>query len=118
MGFIEEKHGRVSIERRGESFKIHADYGRDADGNPVTGALADGWRERPHPEFMNDDIDDLIAALTEARDKMRGIEPIAPEVFLGGTPSVGRESPCGEHALLEARGLQGVPGCDGRRVTR
>lgn len=31
------------------------------------GPFAEHWRDTPHPEFLNEDIDDLIAALEELR---------------------------------------------------
>lgn len=100
MGFCEERHGRVSIERRSESFKIHAGYGYD-DGERVYGAFAERWRDQPHPEFKNEDIDDLIAALTEARDKMRGITPVKPEVF-GSIDHILHSSEYAYHAFMDA----------------
>ena len=64
MGFCMDKHGRVSIETRRESFKIHREYTNDALGRQ--------WRECPHPEFMLTELDDLIAALVEARARLTG----------------------------------------------
>lgn len=69
MGLCMPDHGRVSVELRRESFIVHADYAHDEVGNPAAGALAERWRGKPHPEFELRDIDDLIAALTEARDE-------------------------------------------------
>lgn len=66
MGLCMEHHGRVLVEVRGESFKIHAGYAG------INDALAALWSRYPHPEFIVDDIDDLIAALQEARTHIRG----------------------------------------------
>lgn len=49
----------------------------DDDGSPVDQVddyhpLGRTWREHPHPEFDNDDLDDLIAALSDYRSKLEG----------------------------------------------
>lgn len=84
MGFVREPHGTVALETRRESFVIHPGYGYDETGNEpsnlvsINGELevrenfARGWRDRPHPEFTYDSLDDLIAALTELRDERSG----------------------------------------------
>lgn len=71
MGFIRDRYGRITIETRRESFIVHTNYGYDADGNEHSddlGSFGRHWRESCHPEFLNDDIDDLIAALQDARE--------------------------------------------------
>lgn len=78
MGFIHEQHGRVAIETRRESFIVHMGYGYDPSGNErddSLGAFGRHWREMPHPEFLHEDLDDLITALTEIRDRRRGGRP-------------------------------------------
>jgi hypothetical protein len=70
MGFIHEDVGRISIETRRESFIIHPNYGYNVEGNEHSedlGSFGRHWRESPHPEFLNDDLDDLIAALEHVR---------------------------------------------------
>lgn len=81
MGFIREAHGRVAVEERRESFTIHPGYGYDDTGNEhsdlvtVAGERVERvsfcreWREGGHPEFLYDDLDDLIAALTALREE-------------------------------------------------
>ena len=64
MGFCGDKHGRVSVETRRESFKIHRGHTDDALGRT--------WQRFPHPEFENAELDDLIAALVEARARITG----------------------------------------------
>ena len=70
MGLVMSDHGNVSVELRRESFIIHAGYDTTPEGKPATGPHAEGWR-RPHPEFLKADLDDLIAALVEARERLR-----------------------------------------------
>lgn len=66
MGRILNDVGRVAVEIRRESFIVHAAY----DERPKEDALATAWREGEHPEFMVEDLDDLIAALIAARDHL------------------------------------------------
>lgn len=77
MGHIHEPHGRITIETRRESFIIHPSYGYDADGNEHSdelGSFGVSWREHPHPEFLNSDAKDLVAALTAMLD-LQGAQP-------------------------------------------
>jgi hypothetical protein len=73
MGMCLKDFGNVSIEVRRESFIVHPSYGytTDADGDKVHTSNSDhfgkSWRERPHPEFMLEDLDDLIKALQDAK---------------------------------------------------
>jgi hypothetical protein len=65
MGMCLEEFGRVSVEVRRESFIIH----------PNDEAWQ-AWRHGqglpdPHPEFYLSDLDDLIAALEDARDYIK-----------------------------------------------
>lgn len=72
MGFIRDQVGRITIETRRESFIVHTDYGYDESGNEHSdrdGEFGVQWRENGHPEFYWVDLDDLIAALEEARDR-------------------------------------------------
>ncbi len=77
MGFILNGQGKMSVEVRRESFKIHPGYGytTDADGDevhtPDSDAFGRHWRETPHPEFLIEDLDDLIAALEEAKAHLK-----------------------------------------------
>lgn len=77
MGMCLEGQGKMSVEVRRESFIVHPSYGytRDPDGVQVHTADADHfgkhWREHGHPEFMLEDLDDLIASLEEARAYLR-----------------------------------------------
>jgi hypothetical protein len=73
MGLIHKEHGKISIEERRESFIIHPQYGYTDDDriDEASGEFGKSWREEPHPEFMLEDLDDLITALTEMRDKKR-----------------------------------------------
>lgn len=71
MGFIRDQYGRITIESRHESFKIHTGYGYDESGNEHSdrdGTFGIYWREHPHPEFYLSDLDSLIAALVDFRD--------------------------------------------------
>lgn len=70
MGMCLEGKGNMSVEVRRESIVIHAGYGytkedEHTDDSDHFGRL---WRETPHPEFLKEDLDDLIAALQEARE--------------------------------------------------
>jgi hypothetical protein len=70
VGFIRDRFGRITIEERSESFIVHPVYGYDASGNAWDdglGSFGVYWREHPHPEFLLDDLDDLIAALVDLR---------------------------------------------------
>jgi len=71
-----ESKGRVAIEVRRVSFTVHADYGYETvDGETVHASSADvfgkNWRETPHPEFLLEDLDDLILALQEAKKHLQ-----------------------------------------------
>lgn len=71
MGFIREPHGRITIEERRESFVIHPRYGYDESGNEHSddlGLFGVLWRTNSHPEFLTEDLDDLIAALQALRE--------------------------------------------------
>ena len=73
MGFIHERIGRFSIETRRESFIIHPNYGYDEAGNEHSddlGSFGEHWRSTPHPEFLNEDLDDLIAALSAISEEV------------------------------------------------
>lgn len=75
MGFIRERHGRITVETRRESFIVHTSYGYDEEGNEHSddlGPFGVWWRESPHPEFLNEDLDDLIAALQEIAKEATG----------------------------------------------
>jgi hypothetical protein len=90
MGFIHESHGahEISVEKRSESFYIHPAYGYDVEcptchGEPLMGGVcrecngtgrvdlfADEpfgvhWREGAHPEFLLEDVPDLVLALAD-----------------------------------------------------
>jgi hypothetical protein len=68
MGMCLDYVGKISVEVRRESFKIHANYAYDGDSEKqAKGPLADWWRESVHPEFMLKDLDDLIEALKQAK---------------------------------------------------
>lgn len=73
MGLCLEGKGKMSVEVRRESFIVHAGYWytKDADGDEVHTPDSDRfgrhWREAPRPEFVIADLDDLIAALQEAK---------------------------------------------------
>jgi hypothetical protein len=66
-----ENKGRIGVEVRGShgSFVIHPSYGYDGDENhtPDSDTFGKHWREDPHPEFLLEDLDDLIAALQDAK---------------------------------------------------
>lgn len=71
MGFIHEDHGKIAVETRRESLKVHydADWLRD---RPITDLYAQGAM---HPEFAYEDIADLIAALEQVRDRWANFVP-------------------------------------------
>lgn len=71
MGFIHKEHGSVAIESRRESFVVHMGYGYSKNGEMHEEHPLQSWREDPHPEFMNEDLDDLIAALEELRSSRK-----------------------------------------------
>lgn len=65
MGSIREGVGKFEVEERRESFIVHY--------NPATGGdFERHWRENPHPEFVYDDLVDLITALTEMKGDYNG----------------------------------------------
>jgi hypothetical protein len=71
MDFLTERVGRFTIETRRESFIVHPNYGYDDEGNEHSDELGHfgvHWRNHPHPEFLIEDLDDLIEALTMIRD--------------------------------------------------
>lgn len=81
MGFVRERFGRITIETRSESFYIHPSYGYDDEGNEWSDSLGNFgiyWREHPHPEFLLGDLDDLIAALQDARAAEFGYPAVSP----------------------------------------
>ena len=67
MGFCHSSRGRFTVETRRESFIVHADY-RDS-------LLDDVWSSTPHPEFKNEDWNDLINALRDAMPKSSPPDP-------------------------------------------
>lgn len=69
MGMCLDEVGNVSIEVRRESFIVHANYSEFED--PLMRSLASAWRELPHPEFLIEDLDDLIKALAAARKYLK-----------------------------------------------
>lgn len=73
MGTCLEGKGKMSVEVRRESFIIHPGYGYIDEGNDEVhtsdvDTFGKHWREAGHPEFLKEDLDDLIAALQEARE--------------------------------------------------
>ena len=61
--------GRITCEARRESFIVHPSYGYagvDAH-TPANDTFGRHWREDPHPEFLIEDLDDLIDALENLR---------------------------------------------------
>ena len=74
MGYVRKGFGNVTIETRRESFVVHMSYGYSDDGVSEEVHPLDVWREVPHPEFMNEDLDDLITALVDFRDS-RSVKP-------------------------------------------
>jgi hypothetical protein len=79
MGLVYDSHGRsrISVEERSESFYIHPGYGYDEEGNEHTDdirtargvehnpSFAERWRKDGHPEFLLEDVPDLIVALAD-----------------------------------------------------
>lgn len=60
----DQQSAQTMVHPVGASPAYEPDYEEvEADGN-----FARHWRETPNPEFFNEDIDDLIAALEELRD--------------------------------------------------
>lgn len=73
MGFIREGFGRATVESRRESFILHMDYGYDETGNVESdrdGFLGVRWRNEGHPEFLTENLDDIIAALRDYRESL------------------------------------------------
>lgn len=69
MGFIHEEHGRVAVETRGESLKLHFDYPNDADrGDTPAWYYQEGAR---HPEIEYRDILDVVEALMAPKVRQR-----------------------------------------------
>lgn len=77
MGMCLDDFGRLSIEVRRESFIVHSDYGYTPDGDhtPDTDHHGKHWRTAGHPEFLLTDLDDLIAALQDAKDYLVNRKP-------------------------------------------
>lgn len=67
MGMCLEDFGKMSIEVRRESFIVHTSYGYTDDEQHDDSSFGKHWREAGHPEFMLEDLDDLIAALQDAK---------------------------------------------------
>jgi hypothetical protein len=73
MGFCLEGKGKMSVEVRRESFIVHTSYGYTTDEHgddvhtPDSDQFGKHWRTAGHPEFMLEDLDDLIASLKEAK---------------------------------------------------
>jgi hypothetical protein len=62
--------GRMSVEVRSShgSFVVHPSYGYNGDSHtPDSDDFGKQWREDPHPEFLIEDLDDLITALQDAK---------------------------------------------------
>jgi hypothetical protein len=77
MGTLFGDRGRVCVEVRRKSFVVYADYGYETvNGETVLSPSHDTfgrhWRDTPHPEFMLEELDDLITALEEARQHLKG----------------------------------------------
>jgi hypothetical protein len=72
MGMCLEDFGQISVEIRRESFIVHAGYGYTSDGARTSDDDHFGkhWREGGHPEFLLVDLDDIIAALQDAKRYM------------------------------------------------
>jgi hypothetical protein len=69
MGMCLDEFGRISIEVRRESFIIHPNdeaWQTNREPDPER-----PWNRDPHPEFYLSDLDDLIAALEDARDYVK-----------------------------------------------
>lgn len=88
MGFCHESYGenRMAVEERGESFRIHPGYGYNQAGDDHDDSItlngertferksfAEHWRHTAHPEFLLEDVPDLIRALSDL--------PTCPEVI-------------------------------------
>jgi len=77
MGMCLEGKGKMSVEVRRESFIVHPSYGYTKDDaeddvcTPESDRFGARWREEPHPEFLLEDLDDLIASLEEARAHLK-----------------------------------------------
>lgn len=56
MGFCRDGFGPFGTEERRESFIIHPDDSKEG---------YEKWAERPHPEFLLEDLPDLLRALEE-----------------------------------------------------
>ncbi len=72
MGFLCDPVGRITVEERRESFIVHPGYGYTEDGSQhddTLGSFGTQWREHPHPEFLLDDLGDLIEALTALHEE-------------------------------------------------
>jgi hypothetical protein len=66
--------GKMSIEVNRESFTIHPSYGykgEDGDEHDDSSTFLTNWREQPHPEFLLEDLDNLIKALKDAKRYLR-----------------------------------------------
>lgn len=77
MGLIHDDVGRISVEERRESFIVHTSYGYDAAGNVHVddlGRFGEYWRSHPHPEFLLEDLDDLVTALQQLQAGQRQAE--------------------------------------------
>jgi hypothetical protein len=71
---ILEDFGKMSIEVKRESFVVHPSYGykgNEGDEHDDSSSFHTDWREKPHPEFMLKDLDDLIMALKDAKSYLR-----------------------------------------------
>lgn len=71
MGMCLEDFGKMSIEVRRESFIIHTGYGYKGEEHDDS-SFGKHWRESGHPEFMLEDLDNLIAALKDAKHYLQG----------------------------------------------
>ena len=73
MGMCLEGKGKMLVEVRRESFVVHPSYGYTTDAGgadvhtPESDHFGKHWREDAHPEFLIEDLDDLIAALEQAK---------------------------------------------------
>lgn len=75
MGYCMKPKGRASVEIRRESFTVHYGAGHGdqepEDDKGFSSALEKFWREVPHPEFLTEDLDDVIKALQAARQYIK-----------------------------------------------
>ena len=74
MGMCLKGVGKMSVEVRRESFVVHPSYGYkgEDDSEPDdSSTFQTHWRKSEHPEFLLADLNDLIAALEEARHYAR-----------------------------------------------